>query len=389
VKILILSFYFPPDLCAGSFRIGALLPALLEHSGSNTEFEVLTTMPNRYTSYAPSTFEDKYGDKVKINRISLPRHRSGIWDQAIAFGYYARAVRRITRGQNYDLVFATSSRLMTAVLGAEISRRCRARFLLDLRDIFTDTIVDVVKRPYLMRILAFGFRFLEHRTFQRASAINIVSDGFAQHVLKINPGVKITHFTNGIDAEFIDNEFKKNTSNSDRCRLVYAGNIGEGQGMQYLVPPVAASLQGSADFHIIGGGGKRDELAAVIRDTDISNVKISDPVSRDKLLQIYREADILFLCLNDRPAFLKVLPSKLFEYAATGKPILAGVGGFAAEFIEKNVPGCRVFRPGDQQDMIDKFYELRAGPRHFERQHFINQFSRDRLMSAYAQEILK
>ena len=46
---------------------------------------------------------------------------------------------------------------------------------------------------------------------------------------------------------------------------------------------------------------------------------------------------ILFIHLNAYPAFEKVLPSKIFEYAATGKPILAGVSGYSADFIRNNL----------------------------------------------------
>ena len=49
----------------------------------------------------------------------------------------------------------------------------------------------------------------------------------------------------------------------------------------------------------------------------------------------YDKASILFLHLNDYEAFYKVLPSKIFEYATTGKPIIAGVNGFAKDVISK------------------------------------------------------
>ena len=48
--------------------------------------------------------------------------------------------------------------------------------------------------------------------------------------------------------------------------------------------------------------------------------------------------DVLFLHLNDYSAFRKVIPSKIFEYAATGKPIVAGVSGYAAEFLRHENP---------------------------------------------------
>ena len=54
-----------------------------------------------------------------------------------------------------------------------------------------------------------------------------------------------------------------------------------------------------------------------------------------ELIKKYQEADILFLHLNNYKAFLKVLPSKIFEYSATHKPICAGVSGHSKEFLKK------------------------------------------------------
>ena len=71
------------------------------------------------------------------------------------------------------------------------------------------------------------------------------------------------------------------------------------------------------------------------------------PIKRSKLLHYYREADLLFLHLNDIKAFEKVLPSKIFEYASTSKPILAGVKGYAKKFLEEEVSNCYIFDPFD------------------------------------------
>ena len=55
------------------------------------------------------------------------------------------------------------------------------------------------------------------------------------------------------------------------------------------------------------------------------------------LLEYYKNADILFLHLKNIAAFKRVLPSKVFEYGALGKPIVAGVSGYSANFIKQNL----------------------------------------------------
>ena len=127
--------------------------------------------------------------------------------------------------------------------------------------------------------------------------------------------------------------------------------------MHHIVPGLAKRVRdGGFQFEIIGAGGSRQLLEEAIRKSGVDNVRLSPPVPRKELLEKYRQADVLFLHLNDLDAFRKVLPSKIFEYAATGKPILAGIAGYAAEFVEHEidnsavVPPCEVEAAAEEQN---------------------------------------
>ena len=108
-------------------------------------------------------------------------------------------------------------------------------------------------------------------------------------------------------------------------------------------------------------------------------------MSRKELLSLYRDSDILFLHLNDYPVFRKVLPSKLFEYAATEKPIVAGVAGYAAKFLQQ-VPGVEVFQPCNVEDGANAIRNVRGGA--VSRQSFIKHYSRDLLMQELTASLL-
>ena len=145
MRILILSFYFRPDLSAGSFRATALVNALRQ-ANPGVEIDVVTTLPNRYESFTVDAPQAEANDGIFVHRIALPRHKSGMVDQSIAFMTFSRQVLSHIASRNYDMVFATSSRLMTAVLGSWIARRKRTKLYLDFRDIFVDTIKDVLPK---------------------------------------------------------------------------------------------------------------------------------------------------------------------------------------------------------------------------------------------------
>ena len=386
MRILVLSFYYPPDIGPGPLRAASLVEALLDGARQDIDVDVVTTVPNRYHSLPVHVVDHERVPRLSIHRIALPKHHSGMADQARAFLVYARGALKASRREHWDIVIATSSRLMTAALAAWVARRKGAKLYLDIRDLFTDTIEDVLSTNAFKPLLTF-FKPLERWTFRSADRLNVVSAGFLPHIQKVAPRLDPRVFTNGTDDEFVMKDFVP-TPPSPEALIVYAGNLGDGQGLHYIIPAVAKAVHGRARFRLIGDGGRRKQLEQTLADEHIENVEIVDPVARRDLLRHYREADVLFLHLNDLRVFHYVLPSKIFEYAATGKPILAGVAGYAADFLKEEVAGVEVFRPCDAAGMQACLGKLLEGPRVFARQDFNAHYSRKNIMREMAQDIL-
>jgi len=385
LRILVLSFYYRPDLSAGSFRASALVDALLQSLPSGAAIDVITTAPNRYRTFAREVTDVETRGPLKVQRIALRAHRSDLWGQSRAFLHFARCANRYAANVPYDVVFATSSRLMTAALGAWIARRARARLYLDIRDIFVDTIGDVF--PTIAGVLGPPLRALERFTMGRADRINLVSRGFEDYFRSRYPDRSYAWFTNGIDDEFlhVDWSRKKATDAHRPLLVVYAGNIGEGQGLHAILPKLALQLGQRVHFRVIGDGGRRELLLSLLRQSDAHNVEVLPPMPRPALLEEYVNADVLFLHLNAHAAFEKVLPSKIFEYAATGKPIWAGVAGYAASFIAAEVPNAAVFAPCNVSQAIEGLNGLMLHDR--PRREFIDRYARRNIARAMADDI--
>lgn len=383
-RILLLTFYYPPDLSAGSFRAKALTRALLEEC-SDLQVDVLTAEPSRYGSYAPQAQSEEQHDRLAIKRIPLPKHRSGALGQAWLFVCFAWQAMRQTRGQDYDLVLATSSRLMTAVLGTYLAWRLRAKLYLDIRDIFVETLDELLRSPMLRPLIGL-FALVEGWAFRRADRINLVSPGFLPYFQARYPGKRFSLCPNGVDLEFEEAVTSRPVADSRPLQVLYAGNIGDGQGLQHLVPELALLLAGKACIRVVGDGGRRQALCDELTRLGVDNVQLLSPVKRKVLRKLYEEADILLLHLNDWRAFRRVLPSKLFEYAASGKPILAGVAGYPADFIGAEVANAAVFRPCAAEEAVAALSRLKLEP--VCRKAFVARFARQRIMRELARDIM-
>ena len=386
LRLLILSFYYTPDLSAGSFRTAALVKALRERAPPGTRIELVTTLPNRYGSFSADAPRTESSAELEIRRIALPAHHSDMRGQSRAFVAYARGALAAVAGRDYDLVFATSSRLMTAALGAWVARRKRAWLYLDIRDIFVDTIAQVL--PALAAPLARALLApLESWTIRHADRVNLVSPGFEPYFRRRYGERSFASFTNGIDEEFLAACPEPQRSHqAGPATVVYAGNIGDGQGLHQILPQLAIALRGRARFVVIGDGGRRPALSEALARAGVDNVEWRAPLPRGELIRAYREADVLLLHLGRQEAFERVLPSKVFEYAALGKPVLAGVAGYAARFIREQIDNSAVFPPCNALAAVKAFESLRLTDS--PRPAFVAQYRRARIAAAMADDVL-
>lgn len=386
-KILYLSFYFEPDLSACSFRNSTLARELARQATETATVDVITTIPNRYKSFSTEAKQhDEFYGNLRICRILLPLNQGGFIGQIKAFYHFYYEVKRKIQGTEYNLVFASSSKFFTAYLGFKIASNRRIPLYLDIRDIFADTIGDVIKNSLVKVFLLPFLRRIEAVVFNYAHHINLVSKGFEGYFSKYTKP-HYTFYTNGIDQEFIQSSNFRNFYSSSPIIITYAGNIGEGQGLHKIIPQAARLLGAKYYFRVIGDGGARKLLEAAIEHEHVTNVTIEKPVKRTQLLEIYNQSHFLFMHLNDYTAFEKVLPSKVFELGAFPRPIIAGVNGYARSFIEQHISNVILFHPACPNELVEKIkrYTYKCE----NRVSFIQSYNRNQINKVMAASILR
>jgi hypothetical protein len=306
-------------------------------------------------------------------------------DQILSYIQFYKTVMKLITNKNVDLVFVSSSRLFSAYLGSRIAKKTKAKLILDIRDIFVDSIKDVIRSKFLKFLILPFLKRIEKITFKRADHINLISPGFNTYFGDYKKST-FSNFTNGIDDEFLDNDILhvKNLPEETTIKIVYAGNIGEGQGLHKIIPQAAQNLGSNYQFIIVGDGGAKYKLESEIINKGINNVKIYAPVNRKELFQYYLQAQYLFIHLNDYDAFKRVLPSKVFELATFNKPIIAGVGGFASQFIKNEISNSYVFEPCAFDKLINYLRNDQSYKLQIDRSKFVNKYKRSTINLEFA-----
>ena len=103
-----------------------------------------------------------------------------------------------------------------------------------------------------MDAVEYLLNFIERRTFNYANHINLISGGFKEYFQKYKNST-FSFYSNGIDDEFLieNNTALNNNSISSKKIIVYAGNLGEGQGLHKIVPQTAKLLGNKFEFLIM------------------------------------------------------------------------------------------------------------------------------------------
>jgi glycosyltransferase involved in cell wall biosynthesis len=392
MKIIFFTFYYPPDLSAGSFRAVALAKELSKKLASNDELHIITTHPNRYAGHKVTANDIELDGKITIHRIIVPGHRSGMLSQSRSFGVYAISAYKLCKKINPSFIIGTTSRLMTGVLTGVSAYKIGCRYFIDLRDIFSESISDLFSRKNKMlgNVSKKIFSFLEEKLLSGATGVNVVSEGFPEYFQE--EGIDTSNWSfypNGVDQEFTKINNKKDIVLKQFKTILYAGNIGSGQGLEVILPDVAKKLGKNYQFLVVGDGGMKASLEGEIKRKNIDNVEILSPVKREKLIDFYQNADILFLHLNNIPAFRRVLPSKIFEYTASGKYIVAGLSGYSAKFLKNNSPYATVFDPGNVDQCVQLIKEAESLKIDKEKiDFFIKEYNREKIMQKMAAHIL-
>lgn len=339
---------------------------------------------------------EKQGD-IQIVRFYTPQHNNSFIRQFIAYCFFAfGAIKHgLKNRKKYDSIFATSSRLGTGFLGFLLSKITRKPLFLDIRDIFSDNLSSLsFFKGVIGMVLMNLFSRIESKAISCAHWVNFVSPGFFSypHIKKLKKEINL--FTNGIDDIFLKNRFelKKITIEKKHYRpikILYAGNIGFGQGLELIVLPLAEHFKGRILIQLIGDGSSVKLVKSGIDKNKLKNIHLIPPVNRSELLDYYNDADIFFLQLNNIPAFKKVLPSKIFDYGSFDKPMMAGVQGVAKSFIKENLPSAFLFNPGDVDATIKYIDSIINGVHpNINNSSFAQKYSRNNIMKNMLNSIL-
>lgn len=242
-------------------------------------------------------------------------------------------------------------------------------FIFHVQDLEVDAAFDtgILKNRLLMRIL----KGLENYVFKKAALITTISNGMRNRIAAKGIDIeRIKLLPNWIDAGFMRpvepgaNRFRaENGIPEDKFLALYAGNIGEKQGVEIIIE-TAAMTAGEKDilYLIVGDGANSGRLKADTAERGLENVAILPLQPKEMLPHMLAAADIS-LIIQKKTVGDIVMPSKLLNIMASRRPVVATAapGCELARFI--NECGCGIaVEPEEPLLLKDAVLKLRGDP---------------------------
>ena len=371
MRILIVTHYFPPETGAPQARLSALAAAW---AAGGDDVTVLTGMPNHPTGVVPPEYRGairrrERRDGYRVIRTWLyATPREGTARKAI--GHLSFMITSVLLGGRAsgpaDVVVVSSPSFFAIGSAWLLARLKRARLVVEVRDlwpaIFTE--LGVLTSRRVIRLL----ERLELAAYAAADTVVVVSDGFRANLIGRGvPSDKVHTIRNGVLPGEFDPDAAPDTQVRARlgagpgdCLVLYAGTHGIAQGLT-SVADAAARLTGEAiRFAFVGEGMDKRRLQRRVTELGLRNVTLLPGVPHEQVPALLAAADICLVPLRDVPLFSVVIPSKMFEYLAAGKPVVAAVTGEAAQILRE--AGASVVPPADSEALADAIRTLSADP---------------------------
>jgi len=368
MRILFISHYYHPEGNAPATRVYEMTRRFVEQGHDVT---VITGVPNVPDGVVYDGYRNRWRQRERVAGVDVIR----VWTWLAA---NAGTSKRIANYVSFmltatlaglfvrrpDVVIATSPQFFCGWAGVLVSTLRRLPFVLEIRDLWPESILAVgaIMNPRIIRLL----EWLELRMYAAASHVVTVGEGYRGKLRERGvPDARIDVIPNGVDlavfeAREDDGRIRREFGLGDRFVCAYVGTIGMGCGLGVVLRAARRLREEGRDdlcFLLVGDGAIRSELEARASAEGLAQVVFTGRQPKSRMPEFLAAVDACLVHLTRTELFKTVLPSKIFEASAMRKPVVLGVEGFAAALVGDAGAGICI-EPANEAELLDAVKKL-------------------------------
>jgi len=246
-----------------------------------------------------------------------------------------------------DVVIASSLSILSIISGFLIARYYRARFILEIRDIWPLSAMQLggytTNHPFIWllgKLEKFGYR--------KADVIVGTMPNLIEHVQEVEPKFKACIcIPQGIKEELLNSleslseQYIAETFTPNTFKVAYAGTINPNNPIEVLLKAVSIMPEEEqVEAYILGSGS----MLATYKEkySYCKRIKFIPPIPKKQVKAFLQHTDLCFDSVESELARYGLSRNKWIDYMNAGKPILYSFSGFQSKINEAN---CGSFVP--------------------------------------------
>ena len=363
LNIVFISLYYKPIWPGFGTRYAELLTDEAAKNGHNVTMLTGKIPKNLKVDdiYRRKTYTESMGKgKVKTIRLwSTDLDHEGFLNRVIAYStFMLQCFFKILFLKNVDVLMALHPFPPFFFPILLVCKLRKIKFIVNITDLWPDNFIElgVIKNKFIYSIVKKLCVFV----YENSDTAIISNDELKIGIIKYFSNQEKMHILpQAVNVDI----FKPMTVDKeifpDKFVVMYAGIFSPNYDFDIIIN--SAKILKSNDkiiFVLSGAGELKNTLKEKISKSNLSNIKLLDPVDTiDEVVIRLNQADVLVLGMNDNQQSHTGTPSKMFEYMACKKPVISATHG-AAEQILRESHGGIIVTPGNSQEFADAVLTL-------------------------------
>ena len=362
LRVLVIAQYYPPDMGGGATRAYNVVKGMMLHGAQVVVVAAFPHYPhgNVPKEYRWKLFKIEWHEGAKIIRTFVPPLPSkGLaYRLILAISFAISSLLALPIASKVDVIWAANPNIISFFPALVYGLVKRTPVALNVDDLWPEDIYSfnlLKPRSLLARIAETMARIAYHK----ASIITPISPGYISVICGrygVDPR-KIKVVRAGVDV----NKFRPYPTkrHGKKFIVLYSGAFSVAYDFEQVLKAAKLLENENVEFILQGGGEVAPYLKSMVEELRLRNVRIIDKIlSRDDVAKLLSEADALILPLRDFGRPYLGISSKLYEYQATGKPIICCADGQPAKYVKETRSGV-VVKPGDHETLADAIIYLK------------------------------
>lgn len=292
----------------------------------NIQYTILTSRSNHLLKERPPLAHVEHiSSESKIHWLSRYTYSANSgFGRVWSWIDFLFCVLRFKLEKSPDVVVLSSMSIVPIFAAIYIARRNKARLILEIRDIWPLTFIELGGYSKIHPVVLF-LRFCERIAYRYSDRITSVLPGFSSYLKTINENYESEWIPNGIDTDvdlpIIETRAKKADSKID---IVYAGAIGTANNLEVILATIIKLENEHFHLHVYGDG----PLLAEFREKyNSSMITFYGKISKSDVVKTISQFDLAIIAWHSSKVYdYGVSANKYNDYMLAKLPILSASG---------------------------------------------------------------